>query len=223
MSRALLVPQRGVTEVVFVRHGHAVRLSAEASRREPDPPLSDIGVSQARRTAAALADQPVTAVYSSDLVRARDSATPIAAVHGCEPILQSELREFVAFEAVPDGQDVADRVSLEQMAEMRERFERERRWDCFPLSEPGRAFRNRVADVVEAILAAHVGERIVVVCHGGVINAYVAQLWGIADDMVFLPAHGSISRIVAHGDRRALWTLNDFHHLTAAGPDHVTY
>lgn len=223
MSRALLVPQRGMTELVFVRHGHAIRLSAEASRREPDPPLSEIGASQARLTAAALADHPVAAVYASDLVRARDSATPIAAVHGCEPVLHRELREFVAFEAVPDGEEVADRVSPEQMAEMRERFVEERSWDCFPLSEPAHAFRNRVANIVEAVLAAHPGDRIVVVCHGGVINAYVAHLWGIADDVVFHPAHGSISRVVAHGDRRALWTLNDFHHLAAAGPDHVTY
>jgi broad specificity phosphatase PhoE len=223
MSRALLVPQRGVTELILVRHGQAVRLGAEASRREPDPPLSEIGARQARLTAAALTDQAVAAVHASDLVRARDSATPIAAAHGCEPVLHPELREFVAFDAVPDGEPVADWVSPALMAGMRERFVRERRWDCFPLSEPARAFRNRVASVVEAILAAHTGERIVVVCHGGVINAYLAHLWDIAPDVVFHPAHGSISRVVAHGDRRAVWTLNDFHHLAAAGPDHLTY
>jgi broad specificity phosphatase PhoE len=224
MCRALLVPQTGVTELVFVRHGQPERPGPNPTRDDyADPPLAALGQAQAKVTAAALAAQPLTAVYTSNTRRASGTAVPIAEAQGLEPVVYPELREFESFRDVPEGEPVRGWVSETLMRGLSERFVRERSWGCFPFSEGAAAFRNRVASAVETIAAAHRGERVAIVCHGGVINAYVAHIWEIRADVVFNAAHASISRILAAGDRRAVWVLNDFHHLTAAGDDHVNY
>jgi probable phosphoglycerate mutase len=57
-----------------------------------------------------------------------------------------------------------------------------------------------------------------VVCHGGAINAYLAAKLGVASDMFFLPAHGSVTRVLASADgRRVVESVNDRHHLDVAG------
>ena len=77
--------------------------------------------------------------------------------------------------------------------------------------------------VIDLLLAMHPGAHLVVVCHGGVINAYLAHLLGIREDMFFLPAHTSVTRVRRMGPRRALHSLNDRDHLTTAEPALLTY
>ena len=224
VHRALLVPQQGVTELVLVRHAQPERLPQGTPKEElRDPPLSDRGRRQAAAVASALAKHEVTAVYTSGLRRAVDTGAAIAEVHGVEPVAWPELREFDAFRGVPEGESVRAWVPEQLMRGMAERFVRERTWDSFPFSEPAREFRNRVASAIEAIAGAHPGERVVIACHGGVINIYVAHLWDIRADMVFNPAHGSISRIMARDDRRAIATLNETAHLVDGDEDLVDY
>jgi broad specificity phosphatase PhoE len=80
--------------------------------------------------------------------------------------------------------------------------------------------------VVEGILALCVRDRVrhvAIVCHGGVINAYIGHILGIREDMFFRPAHASISRVLAGDGRRVLHTLNEMHHLASVAPDLVTF
>jgi broad specificity phosphatase PhoE len=106
---------------------------------------------------------------------------------------------------------------------VRERMMVERRWDVYPYSESSAEFRKRVVNAIEGIAASHEGERVVVACHGGVINVYLAHHLGIDYDMFFRPAHTSINVVLAgHHGVRALRTLGDVHHL-AGEPDLVTY
>ncbi len=98
----------------------------------------------------------------------------------------------------------------------------EKTWDVYPHSEQSHEFRKRVINAIEAIIVTHPNERVVIACHGGVINAYVGHIIGSKYDMFFQPAHASIS-IVAGGDggRRALHSLNNVDHLfTAEGSFH---
>jgi broad specificity phosphatase PhoE len=118
--------------------------------------------------------------------------------------------------------DVVPRLSLRGLPR---RFEREHRWDVFPYSESGSELRQRVVAAVEGAIAAHGGERIAVVCHGGVINAYLTDALGLTADMVCHPAHASLSRVLALGTRRVVHSLNETGHLRAGPdlPDLVTY
>ena len=84
------------------------------------------------------------------------------------------------------------------------RWSRTRSWDAWPGSEPAGAFTRRVVETVEGIVARHAGERVVVVAHGGVINAYVGDFrsWHIdAIDLVVQQRH-SIQRDVDVGRER---------------------
>jgi broad specificity phosphatase PhoE len=54
---------------------------------------------------------------------------------------------------------------------------------------------------------------VVVACHGGVINAYLAWVLGLAEDMFFRPAHASVQTVLVRDDRRVIQGLNDVSHL----------
>ena len=99
----------------------------------------------------------------------------------------------------------------------------DRRWDVYPFSETGDEFRHRILMAVEGILATHPGERVVVACHGGVINAVMGAIVGLREDMFFRPAHASVHRVGALGERRVIWSLNETHHLAAVAPELVTW
>ena len=55
---------------------------------------------------------------------------------------------------------------------------------------------------------------VVVVAHGGVINAYCGEVVGLPNEMFFLPENTSINSIIVDGDRRIVRFLNDIVHLT---------
>jgi len=85
-----------------------------------------------------------------------------------------------------------------------------------PNAEPVHAFRERIVGAVEEILAAHPGGDVWVVCHGGVINAYIGWILGVEDqEMFFLPPNTSINTVKVDGDRRTMWFLGDDTHYTS--------
>ena len=72
-----------------------------------------------------------------------------------------------------------------------------------------------MVDAVERIVVAHPGQRVAVVCHGGVINAYAGYVLGIDDPLFFLPdlhlaSAGSSRRAAAI---RSIGSLNEAAHL----------
>jgi probable phosphoglycerate mutase len=100
--------------------------------------------------------------------------------------------------------------------DLAERFLSVPRWDSLPGFEHSRRFRHRVIQAIERIVSAHLGRRIIIVAHGGVINAYLSMILGIERDMFFLPAHTSVSTVRVREDLYAVLKLNDVAHLTPA-------
>lgn len=214
---AFLTGLPDVTEVYLVRHAQQ-----DIDPRGPvgemvDPPLSPVGRHQAQAVARALAGLGLAAVYSSPLRRARETAAAIAAACGLEPVLVPDLREVEIWRDMPQDKSVREFLGDNYLAALRERMINEKSWDVYPFSEPSAVFKRRAVNAVEAIIAAHPGRRIAVVCHGGVINAYLGHLIATPYDMFFRPAHASISLAVAGQGRRAVRSLNDVHHLRADG------
>jgi broad specificity phosphatase PhoE len=135
----------------------------------------------------------------------------------------TELREIEMFRDLPEGARVRDIVPEPVLLGMRERFVRERKWDVYPYTETSTEFGHRVVNVIEGILALHPGQRVVVACHAGVINAYIGHVLGLEEDMFFRPGHASVSRVMAGAERRVVHTLNEIHHLKAVDPELVTF
>ena len=212
---AFLTDVEDVTELVLVRHGEQEIADA---RRGPvgdhiDPPLSARGRRQAELVGERFSTAHIDAVYSSNLQRANETGRQIARHHGLEVTVMEDLREIEVFRDIPPEQSALDFLGRSLLLGIRQRMMDEKRWDVYPYSESSFEFRKRTVNAIEAILATHPGERVVVACHGGVINAYIGHIIGVDYDMFFRPSHTAVNVVLAGHGVRALKSLNDVHHL----------
>jgi probable phosphoglycerate mutase len=189
-------------ELVLVRHALPERLETDGGIA--DPPLAPAGRDQADRMAASVAGRPVDALYTSPSRRARETVAPLADRFALEPIVVPELSEF------DDGS--AAYVPVEELARDDPRLLAivEGRWASYG-TDPA-AFRRRVADALEAIIAAHPDQRVAVVTHGVVINAWLATL--VAPERFpirwFAAGYASVSRfLAARSGERFIVSLNE--------------
>ena len=174
------------------------------------------GIEQARLLADRLQLLPrPAAVYTSTLARARQTAHAYADRVGIDVIERDDLCEWF-------GGEWEEKDFEEIFAEHPEAIELFRNqnpaWHLAPGSEAGEAFQDRCVTAVEDIIATHPAGDVIVVAHGGVINAYFAHILKIADqDMFFLPENTSLNTVVIRGDERLAWFLSDASHLTDPG------
>lgn len=205
--------------VYLIRHGKAAHRSGARSRTArgwvADPPLDETGRSQAEVLAKRLALMPrPAAIYCSTLTRARETIAPFVETHGVSVTYREDLVEWYAgewefeeFEELLDHHpELPQRVLLQDPV-----------FFLAPGAETLEEFQGRVVPAVEEVVAAHDGD-VWIVCHGGVINAYVGWVLGIREqEMFFLPPNTSINTVRVVGDERHLWFLADDTHLTEPG------
>lgn len=214
-DRAFLTGVEGITELIFVRHGeqHIADPRSGPVGETFDPPLSERGEQQAKVVGERLSVDRIDVVYASPLKRALETGRQIARHHRLEPVVVDDLREVEVFRDIPADRSAIDFLGQGLLLGIRERMLREKKWDVYPYSESSFEFRKRTVNAIESIIAQNEGKRVVIACHGGVINAYVGHIIGVDYDMFFRPAHCSISIVFSGHGARALQSLNDVHHL----------
>jgi broad specificity phosphatase PhoE len=222
-DEAFLTDIENVTEVLLIRHGQQDVNEQSTTGDWIDPPLSDHGRQQARLLAASLSTIHVDHIFCSPLKRALETAQPIAEMHRLEPEVVADLREVEVFRDLPPDQTAREAVGDDLLRAVRQRMLTEKNWDVYPFSESSHDFRKRAINAIETAIARNAGERIAIVCHGGVINAYMGHIIGSRYDMFFRPAHTAVNVAAAGGDRRVLRSLNDVHHLMTAEGDFLSY
>jgi broad specificity phosphatase PhoE len=222
-DRAFLTDAEEVAELLLIRHAQQDIDPDGAVGELLDPPLSDQGEQQARLVGMGLSTTNIAAVVCSPLRRARQTAEAIASHHQLDVTVIDDLREIELFRDVPADQKLRDFFGIPLLKAVRHRMLHERSWDVYPYSESSYDFRKRTINAIESVIATHTTGRIAVVCHGGVINAYVGHIARSPLDMMFRPGHTSISTILAGDERRVLSTLNDVAHLRTAEGDFGTY
>jgi len=207
-----------VTERILylVRHGESDFDSGDFAAgprgRQWDPPLGPRGREQAELLARRLRSmERPTALYCSPLRRARETAAPFASAAGMRTRLDDDLME--AFIGEWEGRPFEEILASDEQMLHRLRNQ-EPIWRHAPGIEELAPFRARVRTAIEGALARHPTGSVVVVCHGGVINAYVAPLLGVDHEMFFIPENTSLNSVVVDGDRRRVRFLNDHLHLT---------
>lgn len=196
-------------ELLIIRHAVPERITAEQSGGGPaDPSLTDAGRRQARRLAGWLAIEGVDHVVSSPLRRASETAAPLATALELGVEIEPELCEY---DAAADSY-----IPIEELrAENDERWQAmvEGRWADYG-GEPPEQFRDRILPCFDRIIADHPGEKVAVVCHGGVINVYLASVLGIDRHLWFDPEYTSISRVRAsRSGPRSVTSVNESAHL----------
>lgn len=219
LDPALLRDGAEHTRVLLVRHAQQGSTpDGVLPQAWLDAELTPLGLKQAAAVASHLAGSPLAAVYCSHMRRAHRTAEEIAARHALDVVVRRELAEVDVYAGLPLDAWPSDHVGADAWAGMHADFERTRQWEVFGFGETGKQLRARVTGAVEAVIAAHPGATVAIVCHGGAINAYLAEVLGINADMFFLPAHASVTELRASPDgRRVVETLNDRHGLEVAG------
>ncbi|KWT74924.1 MULTISPECIES: histidine phosphatase family protein [unclassified Variovorax] len=155
------------TRLIAVRHGETAWNVDTRIQGQLDIGLNDTGLWQARRVGEALADEPIAAIYASDLARAWQTALEIARSRAIEVQPEPRLREraFGHFE----GRTFADiDASLPEQA----RLWRTRDPEFAPEGggESLLEFRERVTGIAGQLAQRHPGELVVLVAHGGVMD-----------------------------------------------------
>ncbi|CAA9254116.1 MAG: Phosphoglycerate mutase [uncultured Acidimicrobiales bacterium] len=204
----------GSTELILVRHGEsepAVPGRPFASvEGHGDPALAPEGRAQALAVAERLADQQLDAIYVTDLRRTAETAAPLAARLGVTPAVEPGLREV----HLGEWEGGILRQKMAEGDPLGARMVAEERWDVVPGAEPSEAFARRVREAVVRIITAHPDQRVAVFTHGGVIGELLRQATRSSRGFAFVGSdNGSISHLVADGERWVLRRYNDTSHL----------
>lgn len=193
-----------VTQVYFCRHGETDWNLSHKLQGLTDIPLNDAGREQAGCIAEALGPKQLAAVWTSPLLRARDTAAAIAQAAGVELKVEERLRERNL--GVMEG-----RTGKEVEAEFPEVWEAWRALEELPpegRAEPEAEVISRVEAALFDLAAAHPGGAVAVVAHGAVLRCLCRKTFGNA----------SISTLHVGPGRK--WTpvhLDDGSHLKAPG------
>ncbi len=186
-------------ELVLVRHG-----LPERTAQTDDPPLTPEGHDQARRVADWLAPESFEAIYSSTMRRAVETAQPFVALKSLDLIQNDGIVEFDRGTGAYTPMEVLKR---EDYAAWKRMADGEHEIDIV-------AFQQMVVAALEQIVAAHSGEKVVVFCHGGVVNVWTAYVLGMAPRLFFEPRYTSVHRYMcARSGQRNVLSLNETAHL----------
>lgn len=195
-------------ELILVRHALPVR--RENTSGPADPELSPEGVAQAELFARHMAQESLDALYSSPMRRAVQTAEPLATALSMPTLIVDGVAEF--------DQHANEYIPVEEL-----KANNDPRWrdivngQWSEIEDQG-AFVSRVIDSLEGIIERHRGDRVLVTCHGGVINAYLSHVLGLEFRHFFYPNYTSIHRVAASSSgHRSILAINETTHLRGSG------
>jgi probable phosphoglycerate mutase len=191
-------------ELVLIRHGLPEKV-INKDGAPANPPLSQRGHDQAGRLAAWLKDEGIDRLYSSPMQRAYQTAEPLAKQTG----IGIEICEGVA----EYDQQAQHYIPVEELKVLDyERWLKLMNGDVDSVDFGD--FAENVCLSLTQLISDNSGKRVVVTCHGGVINAWAAHVMGFAPRLFFNPNYTSINRFMAssRGDKTVI-TLNEHAHI----------
>jgi probable phosphoglycerate mutase len=155
------------TEIILVRHGETAWNAEGRIQGHLDIALNDIGLAQAAAVGSRLRRERFDAIYSSDLARAFETARPI--VNGADRIITRDARLRERHLGILQGLTGEEAMAGQPHA-----------WHVFKarhVAEPLEdgeslgAFATRALEFLDRLVALHPGGRVIVVTHGGVLDA----------------------------------------------------
>lgn len=196
-----------------MRHGQSTWNEQGRVQGQLDPSLSELGSAQAEALVGRLGQQLWAGFYSSDLARCRETAAPLAAQLGVEPVLMPELREiFLGQWEGLTRQEMASRYPSQWA-----RWMAEPDWDVVPGGEGTGAFERRVEAALDVLLSRHPTGDILAITHGGVVQVLLARVLGRAPKgpFPFVVANASVTVLERRRGSLLIGRVNDTCHLEA--------
>jgi len=212
------------TRIIAVRHGETAWNVDTRIQGHLDIDLNEHGRWQAGRVAQALADEDIAAIYASDLLRAHTTAQAIASKAQAPAARQVHLhqglreRGFGVFEGLTFAQIASDWPEDARRWRMREP-------DFAP--DGGESLvqlRERVALAVQTLASQHMGQQIVLVAHGGIMDALyrLATQQDISAPRTWELGNAAINRLLWTAESLTLVGWADTRHLDDATIDEIS-
>jgi len=200
--------------LLLIRHGQSVANLEGRLQGYLDSPLTDRGREQSRALAHRLAREgwSLSAIHTSDLRRAAETAEILGAALQAPVFLDERLREYDV--GLLTGLDQGEIKDL--YPEIWHTLRHSREWPAIPGEEGNQAFRQRIVSVLDNIRQYHDQDRsVAMVSHGRTLSMILAQLLGIDHEqrMIFRFANASLSVVELYPHRVMLASLNDLCHL----------
>ena len=209
------------TRIIAVRHGETSWNADSRIQGQKDIELNETGRWQASRVGKALKGEKISAVYSSDLGRAHETAKPIAEAAGIAVIPNEGLRErsFGIFEGKTF--DEIRETWPDHAHNWRKRLPE---WAPPEGGESLLQLRARVTQTMQDLAARHPGEQIVVVAHGGVLDTLYRVATGqeVNSPRTWQLPNGAINRLLWTPQGFTLVGWSDTQHLDDESSDQNT-
>lgn len=201
MSPIMLNKKYG-TVIFLVRHGQSIGNAKGEFLGHTDKDLSALGYIQAKRTGDLLADERIDVIYSSDLIRAKNTAVPHAELRGMDIITSENFREIYA--GIWEGmklEDILKDYGDEFINGWRANFGNYTIPGGESVKDAGNRFFRAVIDVAKE----NVGKHVLITAHAAVIRSF----WGIItntsqDDLAVAyqyPDNASVSVLYFDGEK----------------------
>ncbi|MCD4690138.1 histidine phosphatase family protein [bacterium] len=200
-----------MTDIVLVRHGETEFNREGVFRGRYDVGLNDVGREQAEAAAAALARESITAVYSSPLSRAFDTAKAVAGRHGIAPVVDEAFHNIDLGEWQGAKKETVRIEQPDAWALWTTEPERLR----IPGGETLEELRARAFPRLEKLAARHDGERVAIVSHRSVIRVLAGAILGMTERYFwrFYMDNAAFSLLRRNGDGYIIMQWNENCHL----------
>jgi probable phosphoglycerate mutase len=212
-----------VTEILLIRHGETNWNVEKRLQGHSDIALNPEGVRQAAALGRVLQDEPLDAIFASDLQRARDTAQAIATARGMTLQIDKDLRErcYGAFEGLIHS-EINEHFPVDFVA-WKQRDLDMRYPDGKYRAETLREFAARSMACIRRLASQNGCRKIAIVTHGGVLDTLHRQAASIGYEhpRSFEVLNASINRLKWDGEKFHIVTWADVTHLAHATLDEV--
>ena len=198
--------RKNLMDLIIVRHARPERVENGDSDGPADPPLSELGIKQARAVADFLRGEKIDHIVSSSMRRALETAEPLSNATRITVSSRDDLRE--------SDHNSSTYIPVEEMT-----------YDSAPIqaciNDPLAvfegdydSFRDRVVWAFDDLIATHRGETVVVFCHGMVTSVYLQTLWQLDNPFMIQPDYTGITRVQASTNGlRTVRSINETSHV----------
>lgn len=201
-----------VTRLIAVRHGETAWNRDSRIQGHTDIPLNDRGLWQARQVGQAMAGEGVHAIYSSDLLRALDTARAIGHAAGLAVHPERELRErhFGQLEGL-----TRDEIASRWPHDATRWNQRDPAYGP-PGGETLQGFYDRCVGAMLRLAQHHLGQTVVLVAHGGVLDCFYRAANGVdlSTPRSWTIGNATINRLLFSPEGLTMVGWADDQHLT---------
>ena len=198
-------------DIYFIRHGQCFDSREKyysETKKTMDPPLTSIGIEQAKALSLHLSDIFFDKIYSSDLIRSIQTAEILKGSNSTDIVQTKAFREI--------NMGYLDKQSWSAYPDIYDQWKVHNDDIAYPGGENGQAVWNRCKEELNKIIIENY-ECIAIVCHGGTIRSILCGLLGIPQEKRFYfgcPIENcSISKIKYEDHHFYVHTVNEYSHI----------